>query len=584
MSQLNAEMDSLSITFSNDSDTELLSPTLSTVDRPVLHQRSGATTSTTVEIPNEIEVNDDSSLDDNSVASGDFFGRNIIDLFPEEDESEWFHYLNEFDRLQLQRGDATKVQPEHWGERLISDMGEDCELLLDSSKKEAMESCILETQHIERRLKALLKKNYDDNVSIYEIIDLALGPKSDFFIAISETLELNHLQFMQFFGTLCLQMSYKETFEGLFDSESSITHQILLTKEEYMDVWKKFGTMKKVSNKNYVGSSRREKCLWQILEVAVNSFLRSISIVGRNDDIPVALDDDKIWVHVSGKNDEDHFGLRKVTHVKDNGKGIISHTAIFLSTIMPLAFMFERKGNNAVDCFSKLFSDMFPANEFGKNLPDLNRVTVHSDRGYTLESTIFQFLIPSGANFTNTVKRVSPFPFLWGMKPRREETRTILTENGCPALYVKEIMSSGKKVSCFAFRTGTSNISAVLSSTIEGHQWEGVCLSHKQRIKWERDQQHGLDAYLFPALATDEALFERHSDGCKTLFNRLQNDKIDVLTLEQGTADWHKGRQFSFTSSQADGSFRMAMILFQDKLAWCNVAEYLEGAEYHNRK
>ena len=35
----------------------------------------------------------------------------------------------------------------------------------------------------------------------------------------------------------------------------------------------------------------------------------------------------------------------------------------------------------------------------------------------------------------------------------------------------------------------------------------------------------------------------------------LRDEKIDVLTLEQGTADWHRGRQFSLTSSQSDGSF-----------------------------
>ena len=250
---------------------------------------------------------------------------------------------------------------------------------------------------------------------------------------------------------------------------------------------------------------------------------------------------------------------------------------------MPLAFMFERRGNNGTSCFSTLFSEMFPANGFG-NLPDLNRVTVHSDRGYTLESTIFQFLIPSGANFTNTVKRISPFPFLWGMRPKRGDTRTILTESGCPALYLKEIISNGKKVSCFAFRTGTSNISAVLSSTIEGFQWEGVYLNHKQRIYWERDQEHGLDEFLFPELATNESLFSRFRAACKSLLKKLQDEEVDVLTLEQGTADWHKGRQFSFTSSQADGSFRMAMILFQEKQAWSNVAQYLEGEDYHERK
>ena len=139
------------------------------------------------------------------------------------------------------------------------------------------------------------------------------------------------------------------------------------------------------------------------------------------------MDDDKIWLENSGKNDEDHFGLRKVTHVKDNRKGIISHTAVSLSTIMPLGYLFERKGNNAVGCFQQLFSKMFPPNDFD-TLPDLNRVTEHSDCGYTPEGTIFNFLIPTGSDFHNTCKRIEPFPLLWGMKPKRGDTRTMLKE------------------------------------------------------------------------------------------------------------------------------------------------------------
>ena len=329
-------------------------------------------------LDNNQENDDDSiSLGDVSYSSDEFYGRNIDETPFDNDEMDWYQYLNDSDRLEIQRG-HTKVQPEDWTDRFISDVGEDCELFLDSAKKEAMESCKLEVEHIQRRIKQLLKKNDDENISIEDIFALALGEKSEFYIAVSEALELTRLQFAQFFGILCLQMSYKESFDSLFDSESALIDKVLMDKEDYMDVWEKIATMRKVSSNNYVGTSRRDKCLWQILETAVNLFFRSISIVERNDDIAVALDDDKIWVQVSGKNDDDHFGLRKVTHVKDNRRGIISHTAVSLSTIMPLAFMFERRGNNAVDCFSKLFSDMFPANEFGK-FPDLNRVTVHSD-------------------------------------------------------------------------------------------------------------------------------------------------------------------------------------------------------------
>ena len=82
-------------------------------------------------------------------------------------------------------------------------------------------------------------------------------------------------------------------------------------------------TLKRIPLSNFVGASRHHSCLWETLKMSVNKVLRRVSIAGRNDLIPVALDDDKIWIQSSGRNEEDSFGLRKVTHVRDNRKGII---------------------------------------------------------------------------------------------------------------------------------------------------------------------------------------------------------------------------------------------------------------------
>ena len=171
-----------------------------------------------------------------------------------------------------------------------------------------------------------------------------------------------------------------------------------------------------------------------------------------------------------------------------------------------------------------------------------------------------------------------------GNEKKRGDTRTVLKESGCPSLYIKEIIRGGRKVSCFAFRTGTSNISSVVSSTLQDHEWEGVCLSHRQHISWENDRENGLVTYLFSVLASNSDISPCFKDIREELLDELKNEKIDILTLEQGTADWHKGRQFSFTSSQADGTFRKTFIVFQDDENWFKVAKYLEGENYENRK
>ena len=174
-----------------------------------------------------------------------------------------------------------------------------------------------------------------------------------------------------------------------------------------------------------------------------------------------------------------------------------------------------------------------------------------------------------------------PFPFVWGMKISGTDPRENLDEKGAPALFVKETRRGGRLVTCSAFRTGTRNISAVLSTSIHGHQWEGICLSSKQREMYEVDPVNGLNGFLFQRLASLPSLLNLHWVEIEDQLEELVEEKIDVITLEQGTADWHRGRQFSMTSSQSSRAFRMALIIYQNDNDWCSVAQYLYGEKYH---
>ena len=57
----------------------------------------------------------------------------------------------------------------------------------------------------------------------------------------------------------------------------------------------------------------------------------------------MALDDDKIWVEQTGKNAMNKAGLNHTTHVRDNRKGIISHTAVSTGVNLPLGKLFYFK-------------------------------------------------------------------------------------------------------------------------------------------------------------------------------------------------------------------------------------------------
>lgn len=501
-------------------------------------------------------------------------------------------YLNDVDKMQIQAA----VLDEDWSDCKISSPGESVEFHLDTARKEAWNSFTDEIGHLRARIPTLLKEMnvaFDDSgpftnaKCISHLFQLAFGEKSDVSRLLCKELSIDRQTLCRFLGTLCLQMSYKETPLSLFDKYSELKMAVLCDKEKYIDLWKTIANKKKVHLTNYVGTSRRFECLWEMMERTVNSFLRNISIAGRTDEIIIALDDDKIWVESSGSNQLDDFGLRKVTHVKDNRKGIIAHTAVSSTTNLPLCFMFERRGDSAVDCFKRIFGHLFPSSN-PSNLPDLNGIRNHSDRGYTLESTVFNFLLPAGADFTNTVRQVMPFPFYWSARSHgNNDPREKLSEKGAPTLYIKEILKNNRLVSCSAFRTGTQNISTVISTVIHGHQWEGVCRDQKERLAYEEDPEHGLDHLSFAKLAEindGNLINEDDQEKIDAMFQTLKNEKINILTVDQGTADWFKGRQFSLTSRQSFGAYMKAFIINQQEDSWCDVAESLYGRNYHLSK
>ena len=144
--------------------------------------------------------------------------------------------------------------------------------------------------------------------------------------------------------------------------------------------------------------------------MAVNNLCRRISIGNRTGNISIALNDDKIWVDLSGESRNDTFGIKYTTHNQPNRKGIVAHTAILTGTNIPLGCAFERKKDSASEAFKRLLTFLFSMN----GDIDLRNVLVASDRGYMLPKLVFEFLIAHGSNVVGIVKRTLecwPFTF-----------------------------------------------------------------------------------------------------------------------------------------------------------------------------
>ena len=110
---------------------------------------------------------------------------------------------------------------------------------------------------------------------------------------------------------------------------------------------------------------------------------------------------------------------------------------------------------------------MFPSED--GTLPNLNGVRNHSDRRYTIVQTFFKCVLPAGADFNNSAKRIPSFPFIWGMKPPRNDVQKELEEKGVPTIYIWETIKCIRLVSCVAFQTGTNNISSIVTTTVYDH-------------------------------------------------------------------------------------------------------------------
>ena len=538
---------------------------------------------------------DDDDDDDNELfifntempyTEDEFYG---LDGIPPEQVDDEFAYLHQTDRNSILNLRASASTDFDWGDCLTSDKGERTIFNLNTSVKDAWEGFKKEADFIRNRVSSMVFEedgSIDNRVpTLKELVLFSIGPKSSFGTVFCKELGLDENTYCNFLATVCMQMSYHETPSSMYHASSLLRSSTVMDKDEYIGIWQKIATLKKVSRTKFVDNGRRPECLWKIMENVLNIFLRSIAIAGRDDKIDIALDDDKVWIQNSGVNAEDHFTLRKVTHIKDNRKGIISHTAGSTTTNILYCTMFEQQSDTATTCFKKIFNHLFPSSSsIGSELPDLNDVSNFSDRGYTIKETLFDYLLPANADFNNTVKRIPPFPFVWDMRVPEGDRRTKLDAKGAPALFVKDIKKHNRLVTCTAFRTGTNNISTVVSSTLHGHQWEGVCLSDKQQAMYEADKHHGLDCLLFKKIASSKGLFDEFADGIADELVDLLLFKIDAITIEQGTADWFKARQFSLTSSQAGAGFGKAFVIFQDEIEWNKVATFLHGEKYYERK
>ena len=136
--------------------------------------------------------------------SEEFYGLDIVDCpFPQVDDN--IQYLHELDREAI-----FNATPENWSSCLISNVGEESIFVLDTARSSAWKECKDELAHLQSRVPSLLNLDATESVSLSHLVELAFGSNSSFTTLFCQELSMSHEVFKRFFGTLCLQMSYKK--------------------------------------------------------------------------------------------------------------------------------------------------------------------------------------------------------------------------------------------------------------------------------------------------------------------------------------------------------------------------------------
>lgn len=452
----------------------------------------------------------------------------------DDDDSDWlyYHQLKQY----LHESDLNEIiapSTESWADgdptRMRTKFG------INVSRKQNWDFGIEEGKHVKRRVNSIFHVNDQDDVTFDMLINKFVGPHSEIGKELKEELNLDDAAYLKFMITYCVQSAYRVSSKSLHGQYSLLRDAVEMPEEAYNKIWREIA-FKGEKSGICIGTGRRDLCLWQKLESRVNHELRSVSIVDRPGKISVALDDDKVWYNMAKKAVRDTFGIKITRHVKDNRIGMILHTAVSSALNIPLGCTFERVKENTQTCFERIFQLMFGIN----GGVDLTNVNVHSDRGYSLPSVMFDFLIASGANVVCTTKRfLVCWPFNFGGKAQAStDSRTFIDSLGAPTLFIKNTTVGGiKQVLAVAFRNGSGAVSTAVSSMHSGFEWEGVT---------EKDGDILVRRYEEDATCLQSLFFERveglahneeedaEDEVDKDICERLLLEQIDPLSINQG--------------------------------------------------
>ena len=319
-----------------------------------------------------------------------------------------------------------------------------------------------------------------------------------------------------------------------------------MKKKEYEELWAKIS--QDGSNGDDLSTIRTGERSWQRLQDSINKTMRTLFVIGNNRRFSIVVDDDKIWIENIGENAKQQFGIKLQQFIRDNRKGIVTHTFVSTALLIIINLQVEKNDDTVHSCLVRGVNEMFGTTSSPTLRLDPNCV-LKADRGYINDSFVKE-AAKCGADVGGTCKRSPWYPFTYDQNQYGpNDRRTFLNKKGSPALFIKTTKVHNKQITAAAFRNGTDAIACTISSEHHFHTWDGIPLRETKNGSSSPTQHEYISRMDIPTTETIDQAEEE-------LISFIVNNGVYVYTILQGTADWHLRRKFSLTSSQSDAVFR----------------------------
>jgi len=530
------------------------------------------------------------SSSSSSVSSTSSFDSNQS-MFDQDDQED-FEFLTQDDLYikdrelfgdwisETEANDAHVPTPEKWKDILNEDSP--CEIVMDKTKAFQWNHQKKEIEHIKSRLRMKVgldcgeegQEAQNRRLTKDDVFELVFGRSSVLASFFEQEIRISFLSYLRFLQVYALQSAYSVSSSQLF-AKDSLVKTVATTEREYNDIWKEMANRNKLNSSN-ISSVRRVDPLWYKLESRMNEWLRSITFEGRQGDISVSIDDDKIHFQLANERKSDLFNLKFQKHVRANRNGITAHTCVSSAGLVPMAISFERKNDTTSTCYKRMMDTLTRNNEDCSRAGALRNIIPNSDRAYNGLNFVFDYLIANGARPEGTtVRSLNQWPFTYDQKLSASDKRTYIDSAGAPTLFLKVYENNlNQRIYATAFRNGTGGVVTSISSMHGKHSWEGKVEKPSDLLLYNENSNSLIQKFFQrqnDILPSQERIEEE-----KDMLQELLTTKIRAITLTQSSADWHWMRKLSLTSSQSHAAFLISFPKFGDSNHWRMVASFFD--------